>query len=276
MHSYITASIRPLGLAVAFIFCACSGHTTPQPAQGPAAFNTPKTLSYTLRQQAAHPTQAFTQGWQLVDDTFIESSGLYGKSYLRAYDRQNKPLLTYKIPSAWFAEGVTQWRNSLFVLTWQAGKALELDATHWRLRRTHNYTGEGWGLTHNEQSLIMSDGSAYLQFRNPNTFALKHTLKVHGGQREWNNLNELEYAQGLIWANLWQEPLVIAINPTTGQVLGTLDLSTLVAANTKNPSHESLNGIAYDAKLDAFWVTGKLWANRYLIDIQPTLAVNAH
>jgi glutamine cyclotransferase len=272
MPFYRALALYVVGLIATLLLCACSGQTTTHNTTTAQHTSEPIALTFTVREQTTHSTHAFTQGWLLIGDTFIESSGLYGQSYLRAYNRENKPLLTYTLPSDWFAEGVTQWHNSLFVLSWQSGKALELDASNWQLRRTHSYLGEGWGLTHTEQSLIMSNGSADLQFRNPTTFALERRLKVHGGLREWGNLNELEYAHGLIWANVWQESLIIAISPATGQVLGTLDLSKLVTANTQNPAYESLNGIAYDAKHHAFWVTGKLWANRYLIEIHPNLS----
>ena len=229
----------------------------------------PKALSYKILEQAKHNPNSFTQGWELVDGIFYESSGLTGISYITSYKPDNTPLQKLSLNKAWFAEGLTLLDNSLFVLTWQHGIALKIDRHNWQQQTQFTYQGEGWGLTHNNQQLIMSNGSDTLSFIDPDTFKTTRQITVRGGATQWANINELEYARGLIWANLWQTPYIIAIAPGSGQVVGLLDLSLLVRANTFRPLHESLNGIAYDKNRDAFWVTGKLWQNRYLLDIEP-------
>ncbi len=235
-----------------------------KPAQ---IFPAPQVLSYKILEEAGHNPKSFTQGWVLVDGVFYESSGLTGLSYLSSYRADNTPLQQRALNKQWFAEGLTLFNNSLFVLTWQHGIAIKIDLDDWSQQTQFRYQGEGWGLTHDNHHLIMSNGTHTLSFIDPNNFKTIRQITARGGATEWRNINELEYARGLIWANLWQTPYIIAISPSNGQVVGLLDLSLLVRANTNMPSHESLNGIAFDASRDAFWVTGKLWRNRYLLDI---------
>lgn len=249
---------------IAISTITCANATKP-------AFPAPQNLGYKILAQAEHNPSSFTQGWELHDGIFYESSGLTGRSYITRYKADNTPIEKRPLNPQWFAEGLTVFKNSLFVLTWQQGIALKIDRDNWQQQTQLHYQGEGWGLTHNNQQLIMSNGSNSLQFIDPNNFNTTHQITVRGGNTDWVKLNELEYAHDLIWANLWQTPYIIAIAPETGQVLGLLDLSLLVRANTLNPLHESLNGIAYDKNRDAFWVTGKLWRHRYLLAVDHSL-----
>lgn len=225
-------------------------------------------LAFKILQAKEHAPKAFTQGWAIDNAHFYESSGLYGKSYVVRYNRDNLIAQKYTLPKHLFAEGLTLFNEELYLLSWQKGIALVFDPETLQLKRSHNYHGEGWGLTHNGIYLIMSNGSNQLHLRDAKTFKIKHTLTVQGGSYNWQRLNELEFAKGLIWANIWQTPFIAAIDPNTGTVMGTVNLDKLVKANTQQPKHQSLNGIAYDAKYDAFWVTGKHWPKRYLIKIQ--------
>ncbi len=234
----------------------------------PSSLASFKPLAYTVIQTQPHQPKAFTQGWQLEGDDFYESSGLYRQSYVMRYSRNNTVQQKVAIPNHLFAEGLTLFNDELYLLSWQAGRALVLDPKTLQTKRIHRYKGEGWGLTHDGQSLIMSNGSNQLQLRHPKTFKTTQRMTVQGGTHHWQRLNELEFAKGLIWANIWQSPVIAAIAPSTGTVVGTINLQELVLANTRSPSYQSLNGIAYDAKHDAFWVTGKQWPSRYLIKIE--------
>lgn len=228
----------------------------------------PRELSYEVLREEAHDPALFTQGLILEGDWLVESSGGYGKSLIRRYHVETGEVAKQvQLPQRVFAEGVVQVDNHLFLLTWRKGIGYELTADDLELVKRHDYDGEGWGLTYDGRYLVMSDGSDRLTWRQPDDFSKVRNLHVTGGGRSWNRLNELEYAQGLIWANVWQENVILAINPRNAQVEGILDLSALVEANSTRPSHSVLNGIAYDKTQAAFWITGKLWPRRYLLKI---------
>ena len=227
-----------------------------------------KPLAFSILKTHNHDPNAFTQGWVMDKTDFYESSGLYGKSFIVRYMQDNQVKQRYTFPKALFAEGLTLFKKELFALTWQKGIVFVFEPKTLKIKRTHRYTGEGWGLTHNNKQLIMSNGTNQLYFRNARDFAKVRALTVKGGNINWQRLNELEYAKGIIWANIWQTTLIAAINPINGNVMGTVDLNKLVKANTQKPRHQTLNGIAYDAAHDAFWITGKHWPKRYLIKIQ--------
>ena len=226
--------------------------------------------AYRIIDEQPHTPASFIQGWQASQDgnSFYESSGLYGKSFIIQYDRNNKQLQRKQLPSKVFAEGLAELNGKLYVLTWKSRTAYVFNSRNFSLITRHSYKGEGWGLTHNQRELIMSNGSNALIFLEPSTFTPKRTITISDGSKKtWNKLNELEFAHGLIWANIWQEPTILAINPSNGSIQGIINLTPLVRANTTTPHHETLNGIAYDPTRKGFWVTGKLWKKRYLIEI---------
>lgn len=236
------------------------------------------TLSYTLLQHIEHNPKLFTQGLILNKGYFFESSGHYARSRIVRYPVQDehkswleKVFSSHKqqrsIERSIFAEGLTLLDDTLYLLSWTSGRAFSFDADTLKPRDEFSYTGQGWGLTHNGRELIRSDGSDYLHFHSPSDFSLNKRLWVKGLGRSWHNINELEYVDGLIWANIWQENIIIAIDADTGQVEHTLDLSDLVQQENTTKADAVLNGIAYDAKRKAFWVTGKYWQHLYLIRI---------
>lgn len=199
---------------------------------------------------------------------FFESSGLYGHSYLVKYDINNNLLQKTNLPKTLFAEGLASNKEHLVLLTWKAQKALKIDLHSLELISEFPIKGEGWGLTHTGKHWVMSNGSNTLIYRDNHTFKEVKRIEVTGLGMDWRNINELEFAHGLIWANIWQTSLIIAIEPNTGAVKYQYDLSFLVANNTQRPWHESLNGIAYDTSQSAFWITGKHWRNRYLVQFR--------
>jgi glutamine cyclotransferase len=152
--------------------------------------------------------------------------------------------------------------DKIYLLTYQAGE-LHIYKRDLTLEKTLSYSGEGWGLTSNGKQLIMSNGSGQLTFRNPETFAVERELRVHGGGEKWERLNELEYAHGLIWANIWMDSRIIAIDPQSGRVRGIVNLQTL-APESGHPDVVA-NGIAWDKTRNGLWVTGKFWPKLYLI-----------
>jgi glutamine cyclotransferase len=213
-----------------------------------------------------HDRRIFTQGLVLNGKLMTESSGLYGKSFLVQYDVDSGAVLRrIGLPREYFAEGITEFNGRFYLLTWQAGRVLVFDARSLQQVATQPYQGEGWGIAHNGQHLITSNGSDTLSLRNAADFSVVDTLHVKDGDSPWHQLNELDYAEDLIWANVWQQPVILAIDPATGQVKGKADLSDLVKPNNSHPGQSVLNGIAYDPEQRAFWITGKWWAKRYLV-----------
>ncbi len=229
----------------------------------------PVVLDYKIQHTLPHSTRVFTQGLEIHEGQVFESSGLYGKSFIQRYTFDNvTPRHTQPLPKQRFAEGLTNFGNHLYLLTWKAGEAHILDPVDFNLIRVLQYSGEGWGITHNEHALITSDGSANLTYRSAEDFSALKTLSVTRNGQPVERLNELEYAKGYIWANIWQSDKIVAIDPATGIVTYELHLGALVKLNSTQINHTVLNGIAYDAKSDTFWITGKLWPNLYQIHIE--------
>lgn len=229
----------------------------------------PAVLEYQIVQTRPHNPQTFTQGFLYQGDSLVETSGLFGRSYIVRYDAITGMERRFKrFPARYFAEGVAHYDGHLYMLTWKAGLLMQLDEQTLAIVGTHQYEGEGWGLTHDNRHFIVSNGSDRLQFRDLKSFEPVRELKVVDPTRAWNQLNELEFANNLIWANVWQSPYILAIDPGDGSVRGVLDLSRLVEKNSTRPGDSVLNGIAYNPARGTFWVTGKLWPNRYEIRIE--------
>ncbi|MBX2807304.1 MAG: glutaminyl-peptide cyclotransferase [Cellvibrionaceae bacterium] len=214
-----------------------------------------------------HNSKLFTQGLFLDKGIFYESSGLYGQSQLLHYS--DRETLASAIDTKLFAEGLTVIDDTVYMLTWKAQQLLSFNKHTLQQGKTLGYRGEGWGLSHNQQHFIMSNGSNRLTFHNQQSFALEKTLTVKGLDR----LNELEYIDGVIWANRWHDDYIYAIDSKSGCILGKINLTTLrqqavSALNNKNVT----NGIAYDADKNGLWVTGKYWGEMFLIK-RPTLPV---
>ena len=230
------------------------------------------TGAYTVVARQPHKSLSFTQGLIFEDGALVETSGQYGRSFIFRYDADSsKELAAEPLPKQIFAEGLTRWGDEYIVLSWQSGRALRLAASNFEVVGEFRYPGQGWGLTHDGAELIMSDGSHVLSFRDPKNFALTRRIEVRDERRAWGQLNELEYARGLIWANVWQPPYVLAIPPADGRVLAKYDLSVLVEQSGRRRGEAVLNGIAFDAERDTFWVTGKYWPDRYEIKLAQPL-----
>jgi glutamine cyclotransferase len=214
-----------------------------------------------------HDRKAFTQGLVYRDGVFYESTGLYGESSLRKVAIETGEVLRrHDVDARYFAEGLSEWGETLVQLTWTTGVAFAYDRETFKEVRRFAYTGEGWGLTRTDRHLVMSDGSATLKVLDPSTFARVSTLQVHDEHGPVTALNELEMVKGVLFANVWQSHRIAMIAPDSGTVTGWLDLTGLLAASER-ARVDVLNGIAYDERGDRLFVTGKWWPTVFQIEI---------
>lgn len=224
-------------------------------------------LSYTVVHTYPHDGNAFTQGLQYVDGVFYEGTGLNGRSSIRKVKVETGEVLQKRdVAEQHFGEGITVWKGELFQLTWQSGLAFVYDRQTFAPRRSHKYTGEGWGLTQDAANLIMSDGTADLRFLNPATFAERRRVSVTAAGKPLRDLNELEFVKGEIFANVWQTDYVARIDPSNGRVNSYIDLRGLLTPRERERT-DVLNGIAYDEAGDRLFVTGKLWPKVFEVRI---------
>jgi glutamine cyclotransferase len=225
---------------------------------------------YTVVRTYPHDASAFTQGLQYLEGVLYEGTGLNGRSSIRKVKFETGEVLQQRATRPeHFGEGITIWRSDLIQLTWQSGLAFVYDRLTFEPRRTFTYVGEGWGLTHDDTSLIMSDGTDALRFLDPTTFKERRRIKVTAMGVSVPRLNELEYVKGEIFANIWQTDRIARIDPKTGHVVGWIDLKGLLnPADQAGRGVDVLNGIAYDAAKDRLFVTGKLWPKIYQIKLK--------
>jgi glutamine cyclotransferase len=226
--------------------------------------------SYQVVHTYPHDQSAFTQGLIYLDGHLYESTGLEGQSSLRMVDLETGKILQYAaLPKDYFGEGLAAWSSTLIQLTWQNHTAMVYDRFSFRVLRTFQYSGEGWGLTEDGKDLILSDGTATLRFFDPVTFREVRRITVKSNGVPVTKLNELEYIHGEIYANIWYTDRIARIAPATGKVLGWIDLAGLLPGSERSNPGAVLNGIAYDAQHDRLFVTGKLWPRLFEIRIVP-------
>ncbi len=257
---------RGVDLAQRFAFLACSVLAAAVLMATPPL--APGTYSYQVVHTYAHDPKAFTQGLIYVDGHLYESTGLNGQSSLRMVDLATGQVLQkHDVPSEYFGEGLTDWGSTLIQLTWISHKAFVYDRFSFSLLKTFSYEGEGWGLTHDDSHLIMSDGTAYLRFLDPKTFKVVRKLHVvDASGKGIDNLNELEYIHGEIYANVWQTDDIVEISPQSGKVVGRINLAGII--DTRDLQRGAvLNGIAYDARGSHLFVTGKFWPKLFEIKV---------
>ena len=235
-------------------------------AAGQAGASLPM-FGYTVVHTYPHARAAFTQGLQVVDGVFYEGTGLNGRSSIRKVKIETGEVLQRReVPAAYFGEGITVRGNELFQLTWQTGIAFVYDRQTFTPRRQFRYTGEGWGLTQDRTSLIMSDGSEFLRYLDPATFTERRRVRVTAAGAPLKNLNELELVKGEIFANVWQTDYIARIDPASGKVNGYIDLRGLLTPREREAT-DVLNGIAYDEANDRLFITGKLWPRVFEIRV---------
>ena len=216
-----------------------------------------------------HDPDAFIQGLVYQDGIFYEGTGLRGRSSLRKVDPASGDVTQgIDLPAQDFGEGIAIFGDKLYQLTWQENTGYIYDKDSFELLDTWTYPGEGWGLTTDGQQLIMSDGTNVLRFLDPSTLAETRRVEVLDPQgRALTNLNELEYVNGEVYANIWQTDWIARIDPATGQIRGLIDLRGLLPAEDRTQPVDVLNGIAYDPASDRLFVTGKLWPKLFEIDL---------
>jgi glutamine cyclotransferase len=245
-------------LAVA---CGASSPAPPE-ARAASAVAEPAVAQYGYEIVRSHPHDpaAFTQGLTIADGQLYEGTGLYGQSSLRRVDlTTGAALQQIALDGRYFGEGVAVVGDRIVQLTYQTGVGFVYDRTTFSKQKEFTYSGEGWGLTYDGQRLIMSDGSDTLRFWNPDTLAEVGRLRVRDGDRAIDRINELEYVDGAIYANIWQEERIARIDPKTGVVNAWIDMSNLLTATERSRGVDVLNGIAHDPKTGHFLITGKLW-----------------
>lgn len=225
-------------------------------------------LSVKIVRTYPHDSHAFTQGLEFHGGCLYESTGLKGHSTLRKVALESgRVLQSVNLSPEFFGEGLTIFHEKIYQLTWLAKTGFIYDLNSFRLAGRFHFDSEGWGLTHDEHSLILSDGTNQLQFIDPVTFQVTKTVAVYAGPEAVPNLNELEYIKGMIYANVWHSPRIARIDPSTGQVKAWLDLEKISAGEQSGPE-AVLNGIAYDLKNDRLFVTGKDWGKLFQIKIE--------
>ncbi|MBD0426516.1 glutaminyl-peptide cyclotransferase [Aquisalinus flavus] len=224
---------------------------------------------YSIVNTYPHDQGAFTQGLLWKDGHLYESTGRNGESTVRKVDLETGEVLQrHDVPFEYFGEGLVDWNGQLINLTWRAGKAFVLDQETFEVEGEFTYPGEGWGITSNGAQLIMSDGSDRLRFLDPETFEEVSSLRVTARGQPVGRLNELEWIEGEIWANVWQSNAIVRIDPATGGVTGVIDLTGLSQMAGIGPSRDFvLNGIAWDKDGGRLFVTGKYWPALFEIEL---------
>jgi glutaminyl-peptide cyclotransferase len=230
------------------------------------------TPQYTYRVVKSYPhdTNAFTQGLEYHDGFLYEGTGMVGRSSVRKVDlATGKVLQAFDVPRPFFGEGITVLDNQILELTWVSQTGFVYDKSNFRVLRSFNYPGEGWGLTNDGKQIYMSDGSAQIRIWDTATLKEVRRITVKDGTTPITELNELEFVHGEILANVWQTDRIARISPMDGKVLGWIDLSGILPQSERANSDAVLNGIAYDAAADRLFVTGKLWPKIFEIKLVP-------
>jgi len=231
--------------------------------EGPTNTTTPR-YTYNVVNAYPHDENAFTQGLVFEDGFLYEGTGLYGNSSLRRVELETgKVLQVHALQDQFFGEGVTIVGDKIIQLTWESHRGFIYDKNTFDLLREFSYPTEGWGITYDGSRLIMSDGTANLYFLDPETLQRVGQVKVRDAAPV-TGLNELEYVNGEVYANIWGEEEIAVINPQTGRVKAWIDLKGIQGSENSDPDNV-LNGIAYDSKGDRLFVTGKMWPQLYEI-----------
>ena len=235
--------------------------------EGQIREQSPERYTYTVLNRYPHDPSAFTQGLSFSEGRLFEGTGLIGASSIREVEiKTGEVRRALQVPDV-FGEGITLMGQYLYQLTWHAGRCYVYDKDTFAIVDTLTYHTEGWGLTHDDTHLIMSDGSPRLSFRDPMTFREVKSVTVTDSVGPVYHLNELEYLKGRIYANIFKSALIAVINPQNGEIEGWLDLSELRDLEGVRAEDEILNGIAYDEVDDRFFATGKRWSTLYELEI---------
>jgi glutamine cyclotransferase len=272
----VTLAVRLAGLAAGLALGALAptawalqaAPAATQQAAAAAPVARPPRQGYEVVATYPHDPTAFTQGLVFRNGELLESTGRYPSTVRRVRLEDGEVLAKRELDTRLFGEGLTVFGDRMITLTWQTGEGFVWNPDTLEPEGTFTYTGEGWGLTHDGARLILSDGTSRLRFLDPVTFAETGGVTVNWQGRPVGRLNELEFIDGEVWANVWQTDAVLRIDPATGNILSVIDLSGLLAeGEVADPNDEVLNGIAWDPAARRLFVTGKNWPRLFEIRV---------
>ncbi len=240
-----------------------------------ASFNTTiPEYGYDVVHIYPHDGEAFTEGLFYLNGFLYEGTGLPGRSSLRKVElKTGRVVQKHDLPEPYFGEGIIAWKDRLIELTYTTGVGIIYDHGSFQPRKTFHYRGEGWSMTHDSKRIIMDDGTPELRFWDPASLQEIGRLRVTASGKAVENLNELEWVKGEIYANIWHTDRIARIDPVHGTVIGWIDLAGLLPEEDRltgaEGSEQVLNGIAYDAAGDRLFVTGKYWPKLFEIQVRP-------
>jgi len=236
----------------------------------PVSKKPPQEYTFAIVRAFPHDTSAFTQGLAYRDDFLYEGTGISGRSSLRKVRLETGEVIQQvNLGSAFFGEGITLVKDKVLQLTWKSGVGFVYDLNNFHLLRQFSYSGEGWGITANDREVFMSDGTSEIRVLDAETLQEKRRFRVHDGSRQVEQLNELEFVEGQIFANVWHSNRIARISPQSGDVVGWIDLTGLLNPVYRLEPEAVLNGIAYDPIRKRLFVTGKLWPKVFEIRLTP-------
>ena len=262
MKKFLYAAL--FGLAV-----ACNDSDNSQNTPTIAAPDDPKPITYSILNTYLHDTSSFTQGLTIYRSKLYEGTGEYGHSGLLQVDlNSGKIQKKVALEAKYFGEGITIVRDTIYQLTWKENLVFAYTLNDLKKVKEFKINTEGWGITNNGQELIVSDGTSNLYYYHPSTFQLLRTQSITEGGSLSYNLNELEYIDGYIYANQWQAPYILKIDPGSGSIVGKIDLTNIwTRVKAKDPVADVPNGIAYDTATKKTFITGKKWPELYEIEL---------
>jgi glutaminyl-peptide cyclotransferase len=256
-------------LIVMFLFSACGPFSGGQTSRQASA-KVPPEYTFAIVQVFPHDTSAYTQGLAYRDGVLYEGTGRSGESSLRKVRlRTGEVIQRVDLGPEFFGEGITILKNRVFQLTWKSGVGFVYDLETFHLKRRFTYAGEGWGLATNGHDLFLSDGTSEIRVLDAETLQEKRQLTIHEGHNPIDQINELEFVEGQIFANIWHSNRIARISPQTGEVVGWIDLTGLLSPVYRLGPEAVLNGIAYDPIRKRLFVTGKLWPSIFEIRLSP-------
>jgi len=228
-------------------------------------------LKCEILEEVSRAKKGYTQGFYIEDGVLYESTGGYGSSLIRSMDLKTQQVKVSKpLPNHLFAEGLAPYgEDAMIQLTWKAGLGIIYDRESINVRKVFKYSTEGWGIATKGTKVVMSDGSDSLTFLDPQTLTPVRQLKVTLEGQPVERLNELEWVEDTIWANVWMTDVIVGISPETGKVLAKVDCANLLEGKRPRDRNAVLNGIAYDSEEKVFWLTGKRWPTMYKVRFQP-------
>jgi len=228
----------------------------------------PKILNYKIVNTYPHDINAYTQGFEFYNGVLFEGTGQYKESTLRKTDyKTGKVTEQIKLEDKFFGEGITVLKDKIYQLTWKEKTGFIYDAKTFKLEKTFSFETEGWGITNDGEKLYMSDGSEKIYILNPETFKVEDYINVYTNGAKIEAVNEMEWINGKIWANIYQKDAIAVINPKTGAVENVINCHDLRSKVTQHQELDAFNGIAYNPATKTYFVTGKNWDKTFEISI---------